>query len=67
MTVNTKSKKQTQGVTLVRDIEKKYKIHLSYPADEKFSTVLKKMGSPTLSRLMDMVDATRQAEMMQQL
>ena len=51
--------RQKRGDTLVKTIEKKYKIDLGYRPDAKLSTVLKKTGAPSLSKLIKMTDATK--------
>ena len=50
---------QKRGDTLVKTIEKKYKVDLDYRADAKLSTVLKETGASSLSQLIKMVDATK--------
>jgi len=49
-----------RGDTLVRTIEQKYRVDLGYRSDTKLSTALKKSGAPSLSKLIQMVDKTRQ-------
>jgi hypothetical protein len=51
--------RQKRGDTLVKTIEKKYKIDLGYRADTKLSTVLKNTGATSLSKLVKMADATK--------
>ena len=48
-----------RGDTLVRTIEKKYKVNLGYRSDAKLSTVLKNTGAVSLSKLIKMIDATK--------
>lgn len=48
-----------RGDTLVRTIEKKYKVDLGYRSDAKLSTVLKETGASSLSKLIKMADATK--------
>ncbi len=55
----TKLIRQKRGDTLVKTIEKKYKVDLGYRADAKLSTVLKKTGAPSLSKLVKLADTTR--------
>ena len=45
--------------TLIGDIEKQYGIQLDYPSNKKLATVLKETGSPFLSKLLQMADASR--------
>ncbi len=60
------SRKQTKGGrifhkrgdTLVKTIEKKYKVDLNHRSDAKLSTVLKNTGASSLSQLIKMSDAT---------
>jgi hypothetical protein len=52
---------QKRGDTLVKTIEKKYNVDLGYRSDAKLSTVLKSAGSPSLSKLIQMIDATKKA------
>ena len=48
-----------RGDTLVKTIEKKYKVDLDYRSDAKLATVLKDTGAESLSKLIKMVDATK--------
>ena len=50
---------QKRGDTLVRTIEKKYNVDLKHRSDAKLSTVLKSTGASSLSKLIEMVDATK--------
>ncbi len=50
---------QKRGDTLVKTIEKQYKIDLGYRSDTKLSTVLKKEGVPSLSKLIKMTESKR--------
>ncbi len=50
---------QKRGDTLVRTIEKKYKVDLGYRSDAKLSTVLKQTGADSLSKLIKMADNTK--------
>lgn len=50
---------QKRGDTLVKTIEKKYSVDLGYRSDAKLSTVLRDTGAPSLSKLIQMVDATK--------
>lgn len=45
--------------TLAKTIEKKYNIDLGVRSDMKLSTVLKRTGAPSLSRLVKMANATK--------
>lgn len=47
---------QKRGDTLVKTIEKQYKVDLGYRSDAKLSTVLKKEGAPSLSKLIKMTE-----------
>lgn len=51
--------RQKRGDTLVKTIEKKYKVDLGYRSDTKLSTVLKDTGATSLSKLIRMTDATK--------
>lgn len=48
---------QKRGDTLVKTIEKQYKIDLGYRSDAKLSTVLKKEGASSLSKLIKMTES----------
>lgn len=50
---------QKRGDTLVKTIEKKYNVDLDYRSDAKLSTVLKETGAKSLSKLIQMVDASK--------
>lgn len=50
---------QKRGDTLVKTIEKQYKVDLGYRSDAKLSTVLKKEGAPSLSKLIKMTESKR--------
>lgn len=50
---------QKRGDTLVKTIEKQYKVDLGYRADAKLSTVLKKEGATSLSKLLKMAESTK--------
>jgi len=45
--------------TLAKTIEKKYKINLGVRSDTKLSTVLKRTGASSLSKLIKMANATK--------
>jgi len=47
-----KNIRQKRGDTLVRTIEKKYGVDLSYRSDAELHTVLKNEGVPSLSKLL---------------
>lgn len=51
--------KQKRGDTLVKTIEKNYRVDLGYRSDAKLSTVLKKEGAPSLSKLLKMAESTK--------
>ncbi len=48
-----------RGDTLVKTIEKQYKIDLGYRGDAKLSTVLRNEGAPSLSKLIQMIETSR--------
>ena len=50
---------QKRGNTLVKTIEKQYKVDLGYRDDAKLSTVLKKEGVSSLSKLLKMAESTK--------
>ena len=54
--------RQKRGDTLVKSIERRYNIDLGYRADAKLSTVLKKTGAPSLSKLVKMADETKRKD-----
>ncbi len=62
---NTSSKisggkiRQKRGDTLVRTIVKQYKVDLGYRSDTKLSTVLKKEGASSLSKLIKMTESAK--------
>lgn len=47
---------QKRSDTLVKTIEQQYKLDLGYRSDAKLSTVLKKEGAPSLSKLIKMTE-----------
>ena len=51
--------RQKRGDTLVRTIEKQYKKDLGYRSDAKLSTVLKKEGASSLSKLIKMTESKK--------
>ena len=51
--------RQKRGDTLIKTIETQYKIDLGYRSDAKLSTVLKKEGFDSLSKLLKMTESTR--------
>jgi len=53
---------QKRGDTLVKTIEKKYKVDLDHQPDAKLSTILKKTGASSLSQLIKMSDATKKTK-----
>lgn len=59
--VRTKTGKiqQKRGDTLVKTIETKYKVDLGYRSNAKLSTVLRKEGASSLSKLLKMAESTR--------
>ncbi|KKQ85306.1 MAG: hypothetical protein UT09_C0047G0003 [Parcubacteria group bacterium GW2011_GWF2_38_8] len=50
---------QKRGDTLVKTIEKQYKVDLGYRSDAKLSTVLKKEGASSLSKLIKMTETPK--------
>jgi len=50
---------QKRGDTLVKTIEKQYKIDLGYRSDAKLSTVLKREGASSLSKLIKMTESAK--------
>ncbi len=50
----TKIIRKKRGDTLVRTIEKKYKVDLGRRSDAKLHTLLKESGAPSLSKLLQM-------------
>jgi hypothetical protein len=48
-----------RGDTLIRTVEKQYKVDLGYRSDAKLSTVLKKEGANSLSKLLRMAESTK--------
>lgn len=48
-----------RGDTLVKTIEREYKVDLGYRSDAKLSTVLKKEGHSSLSKLLKMAERTK--------
>jgi len=60
---NTRSKTKSgqitkkRGDTLVKTIEKQYKVNLGYRSDAKLSTVLRKEGASSLSKLVKMTES----------
>ena len=50
----TKQIRKKRGDTLVKTIEKKYKVDLGYRSDARLHTVLKDKGVPSLSKLLKM-------------
>ena len=56
----TKAIRQKRGDTLVKTIERNYKIDLGYRGDAKLSTVLRKEGVLSLSKLVKMTENKRQ-------
>ena len=50
--------RRKSGDTLVGTIERRYKVDLGHRSDAKLSTVLKSTGAPSLSKLIEMVDAS---------
>lgn len=63
--INSRSKssegkiRQKRGDTLVRTIEKQYKVDLGYRSDTKLSTVLRKEGASSLSKLIKMTESSK--------
>ena len=53
----SKTIRKKRGDTLVKTIEKKYKVDLGYRSDAKLHTVLKDKGVPSLSKLLKMTKA----------
>lgn len=51
--------RKKRGDTLVKTIERKYRVDLGYRSDAKLSTVLKETGASSLSKLLQMADATQ--------
>jgi len=51
--------RKKRGDTLVKTIEKKYKIDLGVRSDAKLSTVLNRTGASSLSKLVKMANATK--------
>jgi len=51
--------RQKRGDTLVKTIEKQYKTDLGYRSDAKLSTVLKKEGASSLSKLVKMTESKK--------
>lgn len=54
--LNTGQIRPKRGDTLVKTIERQYKINLGYRSDTKLSTVLKKEGASSLSKLIKMTE-----------
>jgi len=50
----TKAIRKKRGDTLLGTIEKQYKTDLGYRSDAKLSSVLKKEGASSLSKLLEM-------------
>ena len=48
-----------RGDTLVKTIERQYKVDLGYRSDAKLSTVLQKEGASSLSKLLKMAESTK--------
>ena len=48
-----------RGDTLVKTVEKQYKVDLGYRDDAKLSTVLEKEGASSLSKLLKMAESTK--------
>lgn len=51
--------RKKRGDTLVKTIERDYKVKLGYRADTKLSTVLKKEGHSSMSKLLRMAERTK--------
>ncbi len=55
----SKTIRQKRGDTLVRTIEKQYKVDLGHRSDKKLVTVLRETGASSLSKLLKMADSSR--------
>lgn len=51
--------RQKRGDTLLKTIETTYKVDLGYRSDAKLSTVLKREGASSLSKLLKMAESSK--------